>query len=350
MTALDALLVERIKAEGALSVADFMEACLYHPTHGYYMRQDGIGAGLGRNNFTTAPEISQLFGEMLAFYFIDLWQKMGMPTPIKLVELGPGRGTLMLDMLSIFTRLPSLDLEIELIEISPILRNFQQKRLQAAYPNLQFNWHETVTTVEKTAPWFVIANEVYDALPIHQFYQASDSDKPDKIERKINFHPNQGCFYFEPELADVQIIEVCPKADTLTRQLSESLLKTGGAALIIDYGHNHPDPIGDTLQGLYQGQPISPLFKIGEADLTAHVAFNKIIEIADATGLETLPLQTQRDFLLSIGEGKGLQTRLDYLCTLTDSEETANRIKQSALRLIAPTEMGNLFKCLTFYK
>ncbi|RZI45527.1 class I SAM-dependent methyltransferase [Candidatus Finniella inopinata] len=314
-----------------LTVKQFIEHALYHPLNGYYMTHPVFGAA---GDYTTAPEMTQIFGELLAIWHLNYFAKL--PTPpssIALIELGPGRGTLMADMLRVFQRFPKFYdlLKVYLIEISPALKNIQRQKL-AGHPV------EWVQTLEDTSPsdvTFIIANEFFDALPIEQYVWIDEHWQT----RQVGF-VDGNLDFLGPK--DVPIRQSCPDYDVYMQAINQRLKTSRGAAVMIDYGddtdvgHIH----GDTLQALHQHRPTSPFENIGHQDLSHAVDFGALKRQVDPI-LKT-HLTTQRDFLLQLG----LEQRLMALCQQAPPYE-AMALKTAVARLVAPSAMGTLFKVLT---
>jgi SAM-dependent MidA family methyltransferase len=293
----------------------------------YYAQRDPFA------DFTTAPEISQLFGELLGAWAATVWAHMGRPDPVLLVEAGPGRGTLMADALRAVTRVApdfAAALRLHLIETSPRLRAEQAARLPRA------TWHDRLEEVPP-GPAIVLANEFLDALPIRQFERVAG--------RWAERHVAGGrlialpCALDAGDAPDGSILERGEAARTWTAALAARLVQAGGAALIIDYGSTCP-PTRDTLQALRGGKPVSPLVEPGTADLTAHVDFTAMAKAARASGAHSFGPVTQGDFLRALG----LQARLDRLATLHPAR--AAELAAGADRLASPVQMGTLFKVL----
>lgn len=340
MTALKTLLLRRIATSGPISLADYMAECLMHPEHGYYQKERVFGAD---GDFITAPEVSQMFGEMLGLWVAERWAAMGQPTPFHLVELGPGRGTLMADMLRAASKMPGMQdaVRIHFVEASRQLRALQREKAPTA------QWHDDLATLPG-GPTIFIANEFFDALPIHQF------EKKDGLwfERcvgadgdRLGFTLTQPGAKFglvpEPlrQAPNGAVVEVCPAALAYTASLSRHLADHGGAALVIDYGYATSAP-GDSFQALKDHQYCDPFSDPGRADLTAHVAFDRLAEAAAA---HTATATTEQGaFLMALGLGM----RAQQLAAATDKAGQA-RILSELKRLTAPDEMGTLFKVLS---
>ncbi|HXP95472.1 MAG TPA: SAM-dependent methyltransferase [Telmatospirillum sp.] len=332
MTALEGYLRARINAEGALSVADYMATCLYHPQWGYYLRKDPLGAA---GDFITAPEISQMFGELLGAWALAVWQSMGEPADIVLAELGPGRGTLMADFLRAAATVPAFRraLRIHLVEISPTLRARQKQTLQDA----QVIWLDDIRTLP-AGPLLLIANEFFDALPINQYVMDDDGWH----DRLVGIKQGKLAFAVGP-LADINgppatagdIFEINKPGREIARWLGQHLTVQGGAALIVDYGHAIT-AVGDTLQAVKRHRHAAILDDPGDADLTAHVDFQALAEAANAA--TTTNVISQGSFLRSLG----IELRAERLMSTTPQK--ADMIQSACRRLIEPSGMGTLFK------
>jgi NADH dehydrogenase [ubiquinone] 1 alpha subcomplex assembly factor 7 len=342
MSALAAKLRARIAAEGPLPVDAFMAACLADPDHGYYRGGDRLGRA---GDFVTAPEISQVFGELLGLWAAEMWRLIGGPDPVNLVELGPGRGTLMADALrAIAKAAPAFRdaLRVRLVEISPGFRALQQAALGPSP-----TWHDSLAAVPD-GPAIVLANEYFDALPVKQFVRAEDGWR----ERCVS-HDGQGFrFVMSPRRADPplgdahraaalgQLVEISPAAQGEARALAASLVRARGAALIIDYG-SASGFVGETLQAVSRHRPVDPLAEPGEADLTAHVDFAALAAAAAAAGAWVFGPVQQGAFLSRLGLGVRVAALLAGA-----GAEPGRAIARAAQRLIDPAEMGTLFKTL----
>lgn len=346
--ALAALLAERISAEGPVGIDTFMALCLGHPEYGYYMRQDPLGAA---GDFTTAPEISQMFGEMAGLWCADLWHRMGEPAPFALAELGPGRGTLMADALRALAALPGCReaARIHLVETSPALRAKQRNTLAGE----DITWHESLSGLPDL-PTLLIANEFFDALPIRQFVRRQDAWH----ERLVGLDEagSEPAFRFTAAAAaadtgllpaaqnlpaqDCDIIEACPAALAAVTDMGNHLSHVGGAALIVDYGYTAP-ATGDTLQAVHGHSYADPLENPGAADLTAHVDFAALAEAAGMTGASVWGPVTQRQFLRELG----IEARAGILYNSAAPHQQKD-IDSALDRLISPEHMGILFKVM----
>jgi NADH dehydrogenase [ubiquinone] 1 alpha subcomplex assembly factor 7 len=346
MNALGRALAARIRATGPIPLADYMAEALTHPTFGYYRRGDPLGAA---GDFITAPEVSQMFGELIGFWLVEAWERLGRPDPMMLVELGPGRGTLMADALRAAKVRPEFGaaVRLQLVESSPGLRARQAAALQHAQPQ----WHDGWETVPG-GPLLLIANEFFDALPIRQF-QRTDAgwcermvalDETGERFRWVLAPPSAAA---EALLAPEQlqaavgaIAEVSPAARGLAAAIGAGLAEAPSAALIVDYGHDRSAP-GDTLQAVRRHQPADPLEDPGEADLTAHVDFAALARAARAAGAEAHGPVAQGDFLKALG----IELRAERLCAHATPEQ-AEAIRSGLHRLIGEAEMGRLFRVL----
>ncbi len=339
MTALKRLLLRQIAAQGPLNVAQYMTLCLLHPEHGYYTTRDPLGA---TGDFTTAPEISQMFGELLGLWMAQVWLDQGAPAPFTLAELGPGRGTLMADILRATAHVPDFhaNARLHLVEASPVLQAAQADRLAAHDPQFSSS-AETLPD----QPLFLVANEFFDALPIRQFQRKGGG----WAERMISAHGDRLIFGLAPptplaelshRLADTeedQIVETCTPARPVMDAIATRINAHGGAALIVDYGDERSR--GDTLQALRAHEYDDPLAHPGEADLTAHVDFEALAQSAET--LHAAPLTPQGVFL----ERLGITQRAQTLAQGMDGVALENHIAAHR-RLTHPQEMGQLFKVL----
>lgn len=323
MSALADILKNEITAQGPLSVARFMELALGHPEYGYYMKKDPFGAG---GDFTTAPEISQMFGEVIGAWAADVWAQMGRPPELALLECGPGRGTLMADILRATQGVSGFcaAARVHLLEMSPVLREKQR----AVLGDYDVAWHADLAAFDFDGPVIAIANEFLDALPVHQFIGGQ--------ERKIDFEPARG-FYFMPESGEIS--EKAPARDEFVKSLSAKIKTQGGAALLIDYGHVKSGP-GDTLQALYKHKYVPVFEHIGDADITAHVDFESIARAAAEAGMDVHGPAMQGAFLSALG----IEARAAYLKAKTPDK--ALEIENSLQRLVASDQMGALFKVM----
>ena len=332
----------RIHLDGPMSVADYMSECLLNPTHGYYTTQTAIGAG---GDFITAPEISQMFGELLGLALVQAWLDQGRPGPFALAELGPGRGTLMADMLRVTRGVPGFQdaMDLVLIEASPKMRALQAEALADYAPR----WLDSVEDLPQK-PLFLVANEFFDALPLRQFIRTGEMWSERRVglgdDRSLAF--GLGAPTAQPALAhriddtrEGDLVEYNEIASVVTEALAQRIASHGGAALIVDYGDWRS--LGDTLQALRAHAPADPLDNPGQADLTTHVDFEVIAQAARAQGCVHTRLTPQGVFL----ERLGITARAQTLAAPLDGDPLTALIAAHR-RLTHPEEMGNLFKVL----
>ena len=340
MTALGALIAEQIRDGGPMTLADYMSICLGHPAHGYYRKKDPLGA---QGDFTTAPEISQMFGEMIGLWLASLWVEDGRPERFVLAELGPGRGTLMADILRSAAVVPGFveAAEIHLVETSPVLRAKQAETLRPHSPN----WSDDVSGLPD-GPLYLVANEFFDALPIRQFKKEGSG----WAERVVGLDDTGAlAFGFAPplpmgalegiDIPESTLIETSAPSEAIVEDISERIAGHGGAALIVDYGDWHGT--GDTFQALEGHAPVDPLAKPGKADLTAHVRFQPLAKAAERGGAAMAGFATQGVFL----ERLGITPRAERLAAELSGAELDNHIAAHR-RLLHPDEMGTLFKAM----
>ena len=341
MTPLEREIRTIIETEGPMTVSDYMQLCLTHPRHGYYVTRDPLGAG---GDFVTAPEVSQMFGELMGAWAAAVWQQMRSPAKVQLVELGPGRGTLMADALRAARALPEFRaaLSVHLAEISPALRARQQQTLAADSP---IHWHDTIESVPD-GPAIVIANEFVDALRVHQFVKDSDGWHlrvvgivNDKLGFLVVPIPMPKDFNDEsPDAPNGAILEL--RDEGPIELVAQRVVRHGGAALIIDYGHARLG-FGDTLQAVRGHKYADPLTDPGEADLTTQVNFGELVVWARRNGAATCGPITQGAFLRRLG----IAERAARLKTKATPEQSTG-IDAALARLTAPDQMGKLFKVL----
>jgi SAM-dependent MidA family methyltransferase len=330
-----------IASEGPISVERYMALCLGHPRHGYYMTRDPFGRG---GDFTTAPEISQMFGELLGLWVAEVWNAMGRPPRLALVELGPGRGTLMADALRALRIVPGCRaaLSVHLIEMSPVLREIQRAALAAAGTRLA--WHDQIEDVPP-GPVIVLANEFLDALPVRQFVRTETGWH----ERMVGLSDDRLAFglFAEPERSLTlpgrpgDLVEIGEAALAITRPIAGRLIAEGGAALFIDYGHTRSG-FGETLQAVQRHAFTDPLAEPGEADLTVHVDFAAIAQAAAAAGARVHGPMTQGAFLDALGIGA-------RAAALARSAPDVKATIEAALARLTGTgegQMGGLFKVI----
>jgi NADH dehydrogenase [ubiquinone] 1 alpha subcomplex assembly factor 7 len=346
VNALKRKIVTLIEAQGPLTVAQYMAIALGDPEHGYYMRRDPLG-----RDFTTAPEVSQIFGELIGLFFVQAWEDRRRPTRFNFVELGPGRGTLMADMTRAAAKLRPHFLEaakIFLVETSPALRRAQEATLALS----SASWVSRFDYVPADGPLFLVANEFFDALPIRQFVKGERGWH----ERMVTSDGESLQFALTPDIvppsvipASVRgassgsVIEVNPGATELMRRIAGRIADMGGVALLIDYGHT-TTAVGDTLQAMKSNAFADPLADPGEADLTAHVDFQALATATAEGEAYAPPIRVQGEFL----EALGIHARANRL--KRDNPERTSEIESAVERLICPQQMGTLFKALAIYE
>jgi SAM-dependent MidA family methyltransferase len=334
------MLTRRISADGPMPVSEYMATCLTHPELGYYTSRDPLGAA---GDFITAPEISQMFGELVGLALAQAWLDQGAPAPVTLAELGPGRGTLMADALRATRQVPGFHdaLSLTLVEASPVLRARQKAALAG--------WDVTFSAAADAlpeAPTFLIANEFFDALPIRQYLRAGAGWR----ERLVGLQEGALAFGLgspvtpaalagRDDVAEGGLVELCPAAESVMAAIAGRIARHGGGALIIDYGDWRS--LGDTLQALRGHKPESPLAHPGAADLTAHVDFEALARAAEAAGAVTSRLTPQGVFL----ERLGIAQRARTLAAGLEGARLDAHLAAHG-RLTHPDEMGTLFKVL----
>jgi NADH dehydrogenase [ubiquinone] 1 alpha subcomplex assembly factor 7 len=352
MTPLARLIGQRIALTGPISVADFMAEALGHPVHGYYRRATAIGRA---GDFVTAPEVSQVFGELIGAWLAERWLALGRPDPVLLVELGPGRGTLLADALRATRGVPGFHaaLRPHLVEIHPALREAQRQALQpyggaVAAPT----WHERLADVPEGS-LLLVANEFFDALPVRQLQRTPHG----WAERMVGLDA-QGALDFalapgptplalmlpaavrEGAHAPGTMVEVSPSAVSLAHDVAQRIVRDRGAALIIDYGRNQSG-IGATLQAVRGHEKVDVLDRPGETDLSAHVDFEALARAAREAGAEVEGPVAQGAFLAALG----IELRAQALAARATPEQRET-VTKAIHRLIDPAEMGTLFQAL----
>ena len=338
-----------IRAHGPISVTDYFALCLAHPQYGYYRSREPFGEG---GDFITAPEVSQLFGEMVGVFLVHAWQRHDCPGNVRLVEIGPGRGTMMSDILRVVERLsPELyaGMSVHMVETSPRLREIQAQTLDPHAGRIA--WHDSF---DEVPPGFFLlaANELFDAIPLRQFVKTPTGFRERMValdaDDELSF--TAGIAGLDPALLpgtpaalpDGTIFEIAPAREAVMSAICARLQEIGGSAVIIDYGYT-VTAYGDTLQAVRRHQFDPPLAHPGEADLTSHVDFDRLSRTAAASGVEVNGLMRQGDFL----RGLGIHERAEALARSKDAP-TQNEIRVAVERLAGegPGRMGELFKVL----
>ncbi len=335
-------LAAQIAATGPLSLAQYMTICLHDPQAGYYATRPGLGAA---GDFITAPLVSQMFGELIGLWAAATWQAMGSPSPFRLIEMGPGDGTLMADLLRAGRAVPGFveAADLWLVEVSAPLRALQAERLPQASPQ----WTDSLDAVPQGAPMILIANELLDCLPAQQFVRTERG----WAERMVGLDAAGELVFglsgaLPPEGRDGEVgavFETSPAQAALGAQIGARLAAEGGAALLIDYGPGAGEAGGDTFQALRGHEKVDPLACPGQADLTFHADFSAVAQAAQAEGAKAAALLTQAEFLRRLG----IEARAQALATA--HPERAAQIGRQFDRLTAQGEMGVLFKVLCLH-
>jgi NADH dehydrogenase [ubiquinone] 1 alpha subcomplex assembly factor 7 len=343
MTKLADHLAECIRLDGPMPISRFMAMALGHPRWGYYTSRDPFGRA---GDFITAPEVSQMFGELIGLWCAERWQALGRPEPFNLVELGPGRGTLMADALRAGAALPGFNqsAQVHLVETSPVLRAAQKK----AIGERPASWHGHIADLP-TGPTITIANEFFDALPIRQFQRGEDGWH----ERMVGCKNGQLCLLLDPSgtptaplaaairnAPNGAIVEVSAARTDAMKALAQNLASQGGATLVIDYGHGR-SAAGDTLQAMQAHAFVDMLEAPGAADLTAHVDFQALGEAARQAGAQTFGPVSQASFLKQLG----IAARAAIL-QQNATEAQAQAVGAALHRLTDQDQMGQLFKVM----
>jgi len=343
---LETLIRKQIAASGPMPVSRYMQICLTHPEYGYYLKRDPLGRD---GDFVTAPEVSQMFGELIGLWAASVWSAMGSPSEVKFIELGPGRGTMMADALRAVRILPAFHeaISVHLVEASPTLREKQRHKLADA---AHVEWYDSIEDVPD-GPAIILANEFFDALPIHQAVKTEMGWHERVIEidddvlsygivkktlprfevllpPQVRAAPNGAIFEWRPDNAMI----------TIARRLRDQ----GGAALIVDYGHARSDA-GDTFQAVARHNFTNPLKNAGMADVTAHVDFQALARAAESVGARAHGPVEQGTFLKRLG----IENRAQAL--MKNASEDSRKVTTAGLaRLTGPSPegMGSLFKVL----
>lgn len=344
-----ALLIDRIKrhiqTNGPLPLAEYMHWCLADKTHGYYQTQNAFGR---KGDFITAPEVSQMFGELIGVWLIKTWHTLGSPTPFSLIELGPGNGTLMNDILRAVRVDPEFlaGARVTLVETSERLVSKQRKKL-SGFENIE--WQQSLDEAP-SMPSLIVANEFLDALPFRQYVKADGQWRENCVglndDGELSWVLGSGIL--DPDSLPTRhdkesegaVFEISTVRETIVENIAHRLSEKGGAALLIDYGHAKSG-FGDTFQGISAHSHTDPLLNPGEADLTSHVDFEPLVSVAEKSGCVAMPVLTQGEFLLRLG----LLERAGALGSGKSADEQ-KRITLEAERLALPQEMGDLFKVL----
>jgi SAM-dependent MidA family methyltransferase len=325
------VLIDIIKAQGSIPLYEYMKLCQTHPEFGYYTTKPADQILGNKGDFITSPEISSLFGEMIAFWVVLQWERMGCPSYVVLLELGGGRGVLMRDIVKTLQRLPSFsaNYEVHSLEINPDFQRLQKKELSEIKEVFH---HETLDGLyELKIPLIVIANEFFDALPVQQYIHKEQQ----WYEVHVGLDADEALTWvYVPCDEAPNHTEIQPDVLQVLDQLYRAIHRRGGAALFIDYGYWEGQ--GNTLQAVYQHHTVSPLEYSGIADLSVHVDFKNMALKCSDHGLQ-YNYTTQRKFLMDLGIV--LRANQGY-------NPSSEPIHKAVHRLIDPSEMGHLFKVL----
>ena len=340
-----------IKSSGPMPVWRYMELCLMHPQHGYYVSRDPLGR---EGDFTTAPEVSQMFGELLGLWAASVWRAIGQPPLLRLIELGPGRGTMMADALRALRVLPPLyqSLTIHMVEVNPVLREKQRSTLSSVR---NITWHDSIDDVLE-GPAVIFANEYFDVLPIHQMVKRETgwherTIELDKNDSLVFAHMSEPTPRFEVLLPP--LVRAAPVGAVFEWRPDKEIMKVArrvrehdGAAVIIDYGHLRSDA-GDTFQAIARHSFTDPLKNPGQADVTAHVDFQALGRAAEDLGARVHGPVTQGEFLKRLG----IEARAATLMAKATPEVSADI--DGALKRLTDSGrggMGSMFKVIGISK
>lgn len=338
----------RIETAGPMPVAEYMALCLFDREHGYYITRDPLGA---RGDFITAPEVSQMFGELIGLWASAVWKEMGAPENVRLIELGPGRGTMLKDALRAVQIVPEFHSAIvaHLVEVSPVLQTLQEKTLEGA--GVTVFWHTRLSEVPK-GPAIILANEFFDALPVNQAIKTDRGWHERRVQIDANgelaftIAPEPLPFFqtlLPPHLSAARAGAIFEwRSDTEAMEVGRRVADGRGAALVIDYGHAETG-IGETFQAVGQHAYADPLSTPGDLDLTAHVDFQALSRTIEAMGAKSFGPVDQSQFLRRLG----IEQRA---ASLKAKAARAADIDQALARLIGHerTAMGELFKVAAF--
>lgn len=346
---------QALDEKGHITIPEFISEAMYNIHEGYYIKTDPIGK---TGDFITAPEISQLFGEMIGVYSADLWIKMGQPKEFNLVELGPGHGTLMDDLLRSTKNVPGFHQACRVHFVEKNKRLIQVQKSKLSKYKIPFNWHQNVYNLPNDLPMIVIANEFFDCLPINQYIKidnqwfeqaiALNNTEFSFIQIPINLDLSISLDNDHPNAKSWDIIEICYPALEIIQHFAKLFQYIPGSMLIIDYGYDE-DPktrknYNSTLQAI-KDHKFHPIFQdIGRADITAHVDFLALRQSSIINQCLSTKSVTQREFLLNLG----IALRAEILKNVSQPT-VAKTIQHGLDRLIAPDQMGNLFKAMIIY-
>jgi len=336
MNELTKIIAEQIKLEGPISIAQFMQQALQNPDYGYYVSGDPLGVD---GDFITAPEISQMFGEMIGIWCVEVWRQMGSPSQFALLEMGPGRGTLMQDVLRATAKVTGFHeaAKIYLMESNETLRAEQMEKLET---------HKPVFIDEPCLlpplPLIVLANEFFDALPVQQFVKTANGWR----ERKVDWDGSRFSFVLSPHEVtlplpeELSFFELSPQSILLMQEVASAIVQRGGAALVVDYGYAQAGG-QDTLQAVSGHAYANPLERVGEIDLTTHVDFAALRATAEKQGAKVTEITHQGAFLRAMGvDLRAMQLKMKA------TPQQARSIDLDLRRLTDSAQMGELFKVM----
>jgi NADH dehydrogenase [ubiquinone] 1 alpha subcomplex assembly factor 7 len=340
-TGLERRIAALIAASGPIGVDAFMAQALYDPTDGYYVVGKPIGA---TGDFTTSPEISQMFGELVGLWLAQSWIDLGAPDPFHLIELGPGRGTLMADIVRVGAKVPGFvaAMRLHLVESNQHLRGVQEAKLSQFSPN----WHDSLSTIPQ-GPSLILGNEFLDCMPIRQYVKTDGGWCEKQVgvntSGRLIFGLSPLC-HAPPRTARSDdaigtVREIAPHLPGFVATLADRFAHHAGRALMIDYGSRTDSP-GDTLQALYRHTKINPLDHVGGADITAHVDFVELASLSRAAHLACQGPVSQSAFLSHLG----LQARAQAL--INANPACANDVRLAVERLGSEAHMGALFSVI----
>lgn len=340
------IIKDRIRVQGFMDMGEYMALCLGHPQHGYYMTRDPFGRN---GDFITAPEVSQMFGEMIGMWLADLWIKMGRPSEFILLEMGPGRGTLMEDILRTTKSLPGFHaaMKLHLMEMSPVLKAAQKQKLGIYDPV----WIDDLAALNSAIPVLVVANEFLDALPVRQLVRRGGAwwervvaiDENDTFRDAIKQMPGELIPLMPDDILSGHedgVFEASPVLNHIIKSVDILLKKQGGVALFLDYGHAH-SAMGDTLQAMKDHAYTSIFDTPGSCDLTTHVDFENIARTAQSDDIIVHGPTTQGAFLKELG----IEVRAERLLAGANAAQ-AEDLRSGMHRLIDTDQMGSLFKVI----
>jgi len=341
---LESFLIDRIKSKGPMNLGAFLSQAMTNPDFGYYTQRDPLGKD---GDFTTAPEISQIFGELIGAWVVDVWMQMGQPE-FNLIECGPGKGTLMTDIMRVASKVQYFTdkVHIRLIEARSVLRITQGENLSA----YDVTWYDELSEVKRDMPCIIIGNEFLDALPIEQLKRGENGwqkriltvSKDDKLSFKWADAEDDLTAYLPSKTESGETYEVSPARVGFTKECAALIKEVKGAALMIDYGHTQSHH-GDTLQAIRAHKYSNILDDIGQSDITSHIDFDALLKAFQGQGVSQMPCVTQRHFLMTLG----IDIRANALSKA--NPDRGNAINEDVERLIGREQMGELFKVMCFY-